>query len=298
VPNRDAFSGYHPIVNLIFFASVFVFTMFFMHPVSLLISFAGALSYSFYLKGANQMKHTLKYLVPMMSLAAVINPMFNHEGITILTYLPSGNPLTMESIVYGVFASIMLISVILWFNCYSEVFTSDKFIYIFGRIMPSLSLVISMALRFVPRYKEQFNVIREAQKAVGRDMTDGKVLKRIKNAIAIFSIMITWALENAVETADSMKSRGYGLKGRTAFSIYTFDDRDKALLLWIVFCLFYITSGTVAGGLKWSYYPYLQGNEFTILTISFQAVYLFFCLTPMFINKMEDRKWKHLKYRI
>ena len=44
----------------------------------------------------------------------------------------------------------------------------------------------------------------------------GSLLQRLKNAITILSIMVTWALENAIETADSMKSRGYGLPGRTA----------------------------------------------------------------------------------
>jgi energy-coupling factor transport system permease protein len=31
----------------------------------------------------------------------------------------------------------MLISVITWFNCYSAVMTSDKFVYLFGRIIPA-----------------------------------------------------------------------------------------------------------------------------------------------------------------
>ena len=35
--------------------------------------------------------------------------------------------------------------------------------------------------------------------------------------ITILSIMVTWCLENAIETADSMKSRGCGLPGRSAF---------------------------------------------------------------------------------
>ena len=41
------------------------------------------------------------------------------------------------------------------------------------------------------------------------------------------SVTVTWALENAVVTADSMKSRGYGLPGRTAFARQRFDGRDR-----------------------------------------------------------------------
>ena len=108
--------------------------------------------------------------------------------------------------------------------------TSDKFVYLFGRVIPALSLVLSMTLRFVPKFKAQIQVVSEAQRCVGRDVSNGSVLQRLRNGITILSIMVTWALENAIETADSMKSRGYGLPGRTAFSIYRFDSRDKAAL--------------------------------------------------------------------
>lgn len=40
IQNRDTFSSYHPIINFLYFALVQVFSMCFMHPVSLLISLA------------------------------------------------------------------------------------------------------------------------------------------------------------------------------------------------------------------------------------------------------------------
>lgn len=294
--NRDTFSSYHPIINFIYFALVLVFTMFFMHPVSLFISLASSLAYAIYLNGRKAVRFSLVYMLPMMLVAAIVNPAFNHEGMTILTYLPTGNPLTLESIVYGVAAAVMLASVITWFSCYTAVMTSDKFVYLFGRIVPALSLVLSMTLRFVPKFKAQLHVVSEAQRCVGRDVSVGGMLERLKNAITIFSIMVTWSLENAIETADSMKSRGYGLPGRTAFSIYRFDDRDKTALCWLCFCGFYIFAGWMAGGLNWRYYPTIKGMLTGAFPISFQLVYLALCLTPVILNGMEDRKWKHLQY--
>ena len=292
---RDTFSSYHPIIIFLYFSLVFVFTMFLMHPVSLLISLACALAYAVYLNGRKAVKFSLMYLLPMMLMAAIINPAFNHEGATILTYLPSGNPLTLESILYGLASAVMLASVITWFSCYNAVMTSDKFVYLFGRIIPALSLVLSMALRFVPKFKAQLHVVSEAQRCIGRDVSDGSLLWRMKNAITILSIMVTWALENAIETADSMKSRGYGLPGRTAFSIYRFDDRDKIAFIWLCFCGFYIISGWMAGGLNWQYYPIIKGALTGVFPISFQLVYLALCLTPVILNEMEDRKWRHLQ---
>ena len=292
--NRDAFSSYHPIINFLYFVLVLVFTMFFMHPVSLVISLLSALAYSVCLNGTRAVRFSLTAILPMMLIAAVVNPIFNHEGATILTYLPSGNPLTLESMAYGVASAFMLAGVITWFSCYSAVMTSDKFVYLFGRVIPALSLVLSMTLRFVPKFKAQLQVVSEAQSCVGRDTANGSLLQRAKNGITILSILVTWSLENAIETADSMKSRGYGLPGRTAFSIYRFDGRDKLALLWLLFCGGYIILGWALGGLRWWYYPIISGALMGAFPVSLQLAYLALCLTPVIMNRMEVRKWKRL----
>ena len=293
--HRDPFSSYHPVVNFLYFVLVLAFTMFFMHPVSLAISLVCSFSYAVSLNGRKAMGYSLRYLLPMALLAAVINAAFNHQGVTVLTYLPSGNPLTLESIVYGVAAAAMLAAVIIWFSCYSAVMTSDKFLYLFGRVIPALSLVLSMTLRFVPKFRAQFAAVAQARKCVGRDPSQGNFRQRMKNAAAILSILVTWSLENAIETADSMKSRGYGLKGRTAFSIYRFDGRDRLALLWLGFCGLYIFSGWRTGGLGWQYFPRMEGTLTGAFPISFQLIYLALCLTPIFLNWKEDRKWKLLQ---
>jgi energy-coupling factor transport system permease protein len=293
--NRDTFSGYHPIINFLYFGLVLMFTMFFMHPLCLGISLVSALTYSVYLRGDKALRFSLLYMLLMMLIAAIINPAFNHEGATILTYLPSDNPLTLESITYGIAAAVMLASVMVWFTCYNEVMTSDKFVYLFGRIIPALSLVLSMTLRFVPKFTAQIKVVRDAQRCIGRDVSEGSIFQRAKNGLTILSIMITWSLENAIETADSMKSRGYGLPGRTAFSIYRFDSRDRTALMWLLFCGMYIVSGWIAGGLYWRYYPTMKGVPISPFPISFMLAYLALCLTPVILNLASDRNWRSIR---
>jgi energy-coupling factor transport system permease protein len=296
--NRDAFSGYHPIINFLYYTLVLLFSMCLMHPVYLAISLAGALAYAITLNGQKAVRFAVMGLLPMAALAALVNPAFNHEGMTILTYLPSGNPLTLESMFYGVAAAVMLASVVLWFSSYNEVMTSDKFVYLFGRVIPALSLVLSMALRFIPKFKAQMQVVAEAQACIGRDTKNGSVFRRIGNAVKIFSIMVTWSLENAIETADSMRSRGYGLPGRTAFSIYRFDDRDKAALAWLIFCGVYLISGWMAGGTYFRYYPTVKSVVLTPMTVSFMLVYFALVLTPVMLDRKEARLWKSLQSTI
>ena len=293
--NRDTFSSFHPLVNFLYFLLVLLFGMCFMHPVCLVISLGSATAYNLYLKGRKGLRFSLRFLLPMMILAAVLNPAFNHEGVTILTYTPNGNPVTLESLIYGAASAFMLAGVVQWFSCYNEVMTADKFVYLFGRVIPALSLVLSMTLRFVPRFTAQLKTVRTAQRCIGRDVSDGGLLQRVKHGVTILSILVTWSLENAIETADSMKSRGYGLPGRTAFSIYRFDSRDKYALLWLGFCLWFILFGWIGGGLNFRYYPSLKGIPLTPFTLGFFLVYLALCLTPLILNGREDVKWKHLR---
>jgi len=294
---KDTFSSYHPIVNMLYFIVVIVFAMFFTHPVCLVISFICAFLYSVYLTGRKALKFNLVFMLPMLIITALINPLFNHQGATILAYLPGGNPLTFESVIYGIIAALMLITVISWFSCFNKIMTSDKFVYLFGRIIPALSLILSMALRLVPRFQAQIKIISNAQKCVGRDISGGSLLKKMKHGIKILSIMVTWALENAIETADSMKSRGYGLSGRTTFSVFTFKKRDFYALIYIFLCGIYVFTGSLKGGLYFKYFPAIEGVLTGLYTFSLFLVYFALCAAPLIINILEDIKWAALQSR-
>ncbi|HIS68800.1 MAG TPA: energy-coupling factor transporter transmembrane protein EcfT [Candidatus Gallacutalibacter stercoravium] len=295
--NTDAFSAYHPAVSMLYFVLVIGLAMFMNHPVCLGISLVCALVYSIYLKGKKAVRFELLYMLPLLIITALINPAFSHQGVTILTYLPSGNPLTLESILYGIFAAFMLITVITWFSCFNVVMTSDKFVYLFGRIIPALSLILSMSLRFVPRFAAQVKVISNAQKCVGRDVSNGGIIKRAKHGIKIISVLVTWALENAIDTADSMKSRGYGLPGRTAFSIYRFESRDKKALLFLLLCGGGVITGAALGKLHFVYMPIMSGAEFDIWQAGLFVLYFALCALPILMNGKEDVKWKAIQKR-
>jgi energy-coupling factor transport system permease protein len=258
------------------------------------IAIVCAMTYIISIDGKKSVLFLLKYCLPMVILTAFINPAFNHEGATILLYFSNGNPLTLESILYGFSAGAMLVTLLLWFASFNRVMTSDKFIYLFGKVIPALSLVLSMSLRFVPKFKSQMATVTEAQRSIGRDVSSGSLWSRTKTAILIFSIMITWALENAIETADSLKSRGYGLKGRTAFSIYRFDERDQYTLIWFGFCGMFLLSGTLLSAFGFRYFPNVRYAALDMTTIPFYLVYFALCITPVILNLKEERKWKTL----
>jgi len=294
----NEFKTYHPIVNFIYFVFVIGLSCFILHPLCLLVSFFCAFFYSAMLKGKKAVKANLLYVLPLMIIAALINPAFNHEGVTILLYLPSGNPLTLESLVYGLFAALMLGSVICWFSCFNEIMTSDKIICLFGKIIPSLSLIFSMTLRFVPKFSSQLRVVINAQKCMGRDVSNGSFIKRIKNGLSILSIMTTWSLENAIETADSMKSRGYGLSKRSSFSIFSFDKRDVSALFYIIILGAYVLAGFFMGKIDFTYFPSIKADDFSFYSISIFVAYTVLCMCPIIIEVKEALRWRALKSKI
>ncbi len=294
----NEFKTYHPIVNFTYFLFVIAFSCIFLHPVCLFISLISGFTYSAIQKGKKQIRKNLIYMLSLVLITAIINPLFNHQGVTIIEYLPSGNPLTLESLIYGLCAGLMLASVISHFSCYNEVMTSDKFLYLFGKIIPSMSLILSMTLRFVPKFAAQLKIVTNAQKGMGRDTKNGSLIKRLKHGLNILSIMTTWSLENAIETADSMKSRGYGMPQRTAFSIFTFDKRDKKALIYILFLGSYIIVGSLMGKMDFNFFPFIKSSEVSLFSVSIFWAYLLLFVCPIIIELWEVRKWKALVSKI
>ncbi len=291
---RDAFSSFHPLVILVYFIVVLGCGMAFLHPVMQAISLVGAASYSALLKGRKALEFNLTYMLPLLVLIAVCNPLFSHAGATILFYLDNGNPVTLESLLYGIASACMFVTILIWFSCFHVVMTSDKIIYLFGNMMPSLSLLLSMTLRFVPRYTAQLKVVSNAQRCIGRDASQGNAMKRARHGLRIVSILTTWALENAIETADSMRSRGYGLPGRTSFSLFRFDRRDRAASLLLVLLIAAVGASVVAGQHTIRFFPSIQFNDATPVGVIGYSAYGILCLFPALVQIVEEMKWKSI----
>ena len=70
-------------------------------------------------------------------------------------------------------------------------------------------------------------------------------------------MLITWMISALALESDSMRSRGSLLRGRTAFSIYRFDNRDRAFVI----ALFSGITLTAIGGDPWGDDDVLQSQN-------------------------------------
>lgn len=285
---RDCFSSCHPGVNLAWFALVLVFTVTTFHPMLLGVALAAGLVWSARLGGSWR----LKTLLVLFCAAALFNPMFSHAGATVLWYFPNGNPLTLESILYGLGSGGMLAASVVLLGCMARVMTADKWMCLLGKPLPALSLLLSMALRFLPRSRERLAQIAQAQRQVGR--RGRGVLGKARQGVRMLSVLLAWSLEDGVAAADSMDSRGYGLPGRTAYTNYTLDTRDKNILAFLACAGAYLLLMALHGALDWRYYPTLRWSGPDLWSLSAFAVWAGVCALPLYLDWKEERLWNSL----
>lgn len=287
------FDSYHPTINFIFFAAAIGFTVAFDHPVFVAVSYIASFAYSVKLNKIRGLIFDL-CLIPLIVLYAGFYSYYNHFGVTPLRQNFIGNSITMEALVYGLILGMTIAALIMWLGCLFAVFSSDKVVYLFGRVSPKLSLFLSIILRSVPRIKERARRINVSQKGIGRGVGDGNIFRRFVNVLRLLSILITWTLENFVESARSMKCRGYSLKGRTAFSIYRFDNRDRGFVVGVCACLTLIVMAIMLDQ-TWIYYdPEIIMNRITAASYVFYAAYAVLLLMPMGLQIIGEYKFKKL----
>lgn len=279
----DSFSKCHPLTNFLFFVGAIGFSVVIQHPAYLAVSFLGAAVYYLLLSGRKGWK-LIFGLMPVFLLVAGINPLLNTYGETVL-FTVFGNPYTLEALCYGAVLAGMLVAMMLWFGCYSAVLTSDKFICLFGSLIPAVSLLLVMVLRMIPNLMGKAKQISGARKSVGKGVSDQSSAKeKVADGMHILSALTDWALEGSIVTADSMRARGYGSAKRTSFQIYRMTLRD-----WVLIAAMVILAGTVilCGGTGASFTPQLAIDTPTWGL----GAYGIFLMIPPILHIQEAVKW-------
>ena len=285
------FEACHPAVNLIYFAAVVFGMISFKHPIFLGISFFCAFAYSV---KRNKWKAVIfnTILIPLAVLFALYYSSYHHFGMTELGINFVGNRLTLESMIYGLVLGFVIAGVMIWFSCVYSVFTTDKVVYLFGKVSPRLSLFLAILLRMVPRIKKEGQRINMAQKGIGRGTNQGNIFQRFVNCIRVFSMLISWTIGALRQSSDSMRSRGSVLRGRTAFSIYRFDNRDRAYVSGLFACLTVTYMGYLLRQTRMIYDPRLLWTPITVMSYVFYLGYAIFCLMPLGLELWTEWRFK------
>lgn len=284
----DRFSKFHPLISFSFFMGVIAVTILYSNSFSVFASFLCAFLYYARLKGKTAVKTLFKFVIPMAVFAGVFNFLFSHYGESII-FSVKDMRFTAESLLSGLFTGIMIGAVIMWFNCYNEIVTSDKFMALFGGIAPNLTLLFSMVLRFIPLMVKLSSEIKEANEGMGIET------KGLKNSVSRFSALISIALEKSIETADSMRARGFGKNKRSRYSAFDFRFSDGISIAFILLMLICVTVISVKAYPQFVFYPHIEIKGFGYTA---NVIFLIYSLFPLIADFTEDMKWHLLKSKI
>ena len=192
----------------------------------------------------------------------------------------------------------MTVSVLLWFACYNTVMTSDKFLQVTGKRIPSLSLVLTMVMRLVPDYARKTKQISGARNCIGK-AGPGDLKTRLNDGTQILSSLASWALEGGISRADSMKSRGFGTGQRTSFSMYRWSSIDKGLLIGLIAMIAAVIVLAAFGAASVTYIPHtVIAALSSAKTAAALIIYIIFLSVPTVLNLVENIIWHSLRSKI
>lgn len=262
IPIRSSFDIFHPSVAALYFVAVLVLTMACIQPVFAVLSLAAAAIYNVYLRGWRAALQTAAWQIPLLVLIAVINPLVSQTGSTILFHYFGHRRFYLEGLAYGATMGAMLVSVMLWFSNLSHVLTSDKMMQLTGRFLPTIGLMLTMIMRLVPQFMRRGQDIMAVQRACtaagwdgaqntgasasqdglpaggglsfwgraaersGRSAWKGRA-SWMKPYFRVTSVLLGWGMEDSLETAEAMRTRGWGaVPKRSTYERKSFRSAD------------------------------------------------------------------------
>jgi energy-coupling factor transport system permease protein len=216
------FKNFHPITNLLYFILSLAAISVADSIIFFIAAFVILLIFNIILDRGQRLKSSFVFFIVIAVSIFILTPVMNPIGQVILFYL-FRNPVTLESVILGAELSLSLMCVLVMFTAFNLIINQDKFLYLFSRFARQTAFVIMLAIRFVPALQRRIGEISQ----VSRISKPKSVRKKLENGMNTILTLITWSLEDAVITAQSMRSRGYGLKNKRAFYfIYKFKTRD------------------------------------------------------------------------
>ena len=188
-----------------------------------------------------QLKVILRGLKPLwiiIALTAVLNMFFTPGRVSFWKIT-----VTYEGLIRAVFMvlriTMLIAGTFLLTYTTSPIALTDAMEILFGPLkklkvpVHEMSMMMSMALRFIPTLIEETDKIMSAQKARGADFETGNLFQRARALLPLLVPLFVSAFRRADELAVAMECRCYhGDQGRTRMKQLTWCTRDTLAMLW------------------------------------------------------------------
>ncbi|MGI6535322.1 MAG: energy-coupling factor transporter transmembrane component T [Eggerthellaceae bacterium] len=282
--------SYHPLIGCLFFVVVLVCAALFDHPAYAGIGLACAFAYAVKLRGRKALALNAIALV----IGAVWGVFFaatTHFGVTDIGTTLAGNAVTWESACCGAVQGVRIAAVLMWLSCLLQVCTADKVVYLAGRVWPRLSTGIAILLRAVPRANAQRRALAAAQGGVGSGPGQGGPWHRMRTAAHRAGALADWMTDGFFQASQSMRARGSALRGRTAYALYRFDNRDRSVVIALVLLGTAVGVAAALDQTSIQYAPEIVFGRLTPASYVFMGAYAAFCLLPFGLQTAGERRF-------
>ena len=139
----------HPGILIVYYLILALSAFLFSNPYYM-ITFIVLMLFLIYLQGVrSELVNVMKIFIPLGALIIIINPLFIYEGAHRI-YLWGSYFITLEALVYGFLMAGTFLIVLLALSSYNKTVSYQEMLYILSKKLPVISMVLVMALRFIP----------------------------------------------------------------------------------------------------------------------------------------------------
>ena len=286
----------HPFVISIYFILSGILVMYVNHPFFLLSTIIVCIfSNRLFTTWTTIRKNLLGSLI-LGGTIILINSLFNSNGTTEM-FVMFGKSFKLETFIYSLVMAAMIVAILQLTLLFNATLNGSKFLYVMSTLLPKTGLVTMLALRFVPMLKEQIGEIIAVQKMRGYSLKEGPLLQRAKTGLLFVQMLLTISLEDAIQTADSMKARGYGGETRTSYHFYRWTWHDTSVVLLLSILVILILLFSIKGYGVVAIYPIVTVDILDTRHALVGVLALFVIGLPVILEGLEWCRWRLYNWR-
>jgi energy-coupling factor transport system permease protein len=188
--------------------------------------------------------------------------------------------------------ALVIIGVMALFVSYNEVMSPNKLLFLFSKLLPQFAVLLMLTLRFIPLMKRRLAEISAIQTSKGLSMVHGRWMDKAKTGILYVQVLLVYSLEEAIQTADSMKARGYGNGKRTSYEYFIFKKRDLFALLYLLVVFLLVLIGRLKGYGYLTIYPVMESALISPSEFFLLFLYLLFLSFPLVAGVGGYVRWR------
>lgn len=283
----------HPAIYITYYMILVIFAFIYNNPYYL-ITFLLCITALIILQGiSKELKTTVKFFIPMSLIIILLNPIVSQVGTTRI-YIIGTYSITLEAVTYGIIMSMSLLIILLTFASYNRAVTYQEMLYIFSKRFPNISMLIIMALRFIPLFNYRLSEVNKMSQFEKKNQ-DGEgsksLVEKISKTANLLAVVVSWSLEESMITAKSMKARGYGTRDRTNYLTYKFHRTDYFFTAFISVIILICIMGLTHGFGRIDIYPTLTFTCSQNIVNIYYLSFLLFLMPLIYLELKEKLVW-------